>query len=127
MAGTRWVRLDVDYFKNPKVLRVGTRGALLHLVSICWSASQLTDGHIPATAVPMLCHEAGVPSTTPSRLVEASLWMPTEHDFYIKDYLDMNPSRGDIEAERERWRLRQREYRNRRMSQRDSPGNLPPT
>ena len=77
----------------------GSGGALLHLVSICWSASQLTDGHIPAAAVLMLCHEADVPKSTPARLVEAELWLPTGQDFYVKDYLEMNPSRGEIEEE----------------------------
>jgi hypothetical protein len=114
VAGTRWVRLDVDYFQNPKILAAPYDAVVLHLASICWCASQLTDGHIPVTAVPLLCSQAKVSRRAVTRAVTAGLWISTGGgDYYVKDYLDYQQSRGDVEAERERWRLRQQRKRDR--------------
>ena len=110
----RWVRLDVDYFSHPRAIAAGRDGRALHLASICWCGSQLTDGHIPAGAVPTLCQMAGVSRTAVGKVVAAGLWQPTDgHDFYVKDYLDRNPSKGEVEQEREGWRFRQQRKRNR--------------
>ena len=50
MSGTRWVRLDADYFRNPKVLAAGRDGRDLHLASICWmEGKDQLDGLIPAS------------------------------------------------------------------------------
>lgn len=114
MGGTRWIRLDVDYFTNPKCVAAGPDGRALHLASICWVGQHLTDGHIPATIVAMLCRQAGVTKRAADRLVDAGLWLPTEGDYYVKDYLEMNDSRAKTERTRENWRQRQRDFRNRR-------------
>ena len=111
MGGTRWVRLDVDYFTNPKCVQVGADGRSLHLASICWVGQHLTDGHIPGAVVPTLCRLAGVRRQTAAKLVTAGLWLPTEGDFYVKDYLELNESRAKTEQTREKWRQRQREFR----------------
>ena len=113
MAGTRWVRLDVDYFTNPKCVKVGPSGRQLHLASICWVGQHLTDGHIPGDVVPTLCRLAGVNHKSVDKLIAAGLWERTEQDFYVKDYLEMNTSRADTEREREMWRQRQRRFRDR--------------
>jgi hypothetical protein len=109
MAGNRWIRLDIDYFTNPKAIAAGVNGRLLHLASICWCGQQLTDGHIPAAAVGAIGQLAGLgPRATAvatQRLVVSGLWERTEHDFYVHDFLEANRSRGQIEAERERWKL----------------------
>ena len=112
MAGTRWIRLDVDYFTNPKTMSAGKDGRLLHLASICWVGQHLTDGHIPGDVAPILCRLAGVSQRAIHQTVNAGLWLPTEADYYIHDYLEHNSSRGDVERERESWRLRQKRRRN---------------
>ena len=116
MAGPRWVRLDVDYFHNPKALVAGRDGRDLHLASICWVGRYLTDGHIPADAVRAIAADAGVRNISPAveRVTAAGLWLPTEHDFYLKDFVEMNGSRADVEREREMYRQRQQRYRRRR-------------
>ena len=48
MAGTRWVKLDTSYLRNPKITALHPQALLLHLASILWTADQLQDGHIPA-------------------------------------------------------------------------------
>jgi hypothetical protein len=115
MAGTRWVRLDVDYFQNPKILAAGRNGRDLHLASICWCGQQETDGHVPATSIPTIAHMAGLnaraASAAVAKVVAAGLWQQTEHDYYVKDYLEMNRSRAAIERERELWKQRARKKR----------------
>ena len=114
MAGHRWVRLDVDYFQNPKTLAAGPGGRGLHLASICWSGRYLTDGHIPGAALPSLLGEAGVRRPAADRLVEAGLWVPNGDGFHIHDYTEMNSTRSEIESERISWRERQQRSRNRK-------------
>ena len=60
MAGTRWVRLDLEYFGNPKAQAAGLHGRAVHLAAICWSAAHLTDGRIPPEAMPRILADAGV-------------------------------------------------------------------
>lgn len=117
MAGAQWVRLDSGYWTNPKAVRAGKDGRALHLCSIAWCHQHLTDGHIPGDVVPTLCTLAGVrPAPTVERLLVVGLWLPAGPDYYVKDYLEMQQSRGDVEAERERWRERARRYRERRQA-----------
>jgi hypothetical protein len=112
MAGTRWVRLDVDYFRNPKTLAAGRDGRDLHLASICWVGAQLTDGVIPGAAVPMICRDAGVDGQAVGLAVAAGLWTPNGGASYeLHDFINMNGSRADVEREREAWRERQRRAR----------------
>src|SRR5262245_25796322 len=96
MAGPRWVRLDVDYFRNPKMQTVGLRGRALHLAGVCYCAAQLTDGHIPSTAVAGLLADAAVPRSTVDKLVAAGLWMPSPHGFVVHDFVAMNGTKADV-------------------------------
>lgn len=118
MAGNRWVRLDVDYFHNPKVVTAGRNGRDLHLASICWVGRYLTDGHIPGDVVPLIGSDAILTSDqrgrAVERAVEAGLWIPVGSGFDLKDFVEMNGSKADADREREQWRLRQKQYRSRR-------------
>lgn len=120
MAGSRWIKLDVDYFGNPKVLTAGHPGATLHVAAICWAGRYLTDGDIPLDAVPIIAHDAGVEprvtEQTLTRLVGAGLWIPTDTGFVLHDFAAMNLSRAEVERARKatrervaRWRERSRD------------------
>jgi hypothetical protein len=114
MAGTRWVRLDAGYFRNSKVLQAGRDGRALHLASICWSGGEESDGVIPPWALPTLLHDAGVPRRAVDALIAAGLWVPSENGvggWVIHDYLSLQPSREELEAERARWAKNKREWR----------------
>lgn len=119
MAGQRWVRLDVDYFRNPKILAAGRDGRDLHLASICWVGQQLTDGIIPAQAVPTIVHDAGVTRRAIDLAIEAGLWVPNGGaSFELHDYLEVNPSRAEYERDREQYLARQRRYNAKREGRR---------
>lgn len=111
MAGQRWVRLDADYFTNPKAQAAGLQGRALHLASICWSATHLTDGVIPVEMVPVLLQMSGVRRDAVDRVVTARLWIPVDNDYLIHDYTDMQPSRASVEESRKAAAERQSKWR----------------
>lgn len=115
MAGGRWVRLDVDYFHNPKVLTAGRNGRDVHLASICWMGRFENDGLIPDSAVRAIADEAGLTWRTRDAAVEAvvdaGLWIPVGCGFELKDYLESNPSKAQRQRERDATRARLQRYR----------------
>lgn len=108
---SRWVRLDADYFSNPRAVAAGLQGRALHLASICWSAQHLEDGMIPPAVIPTLLHQSGVRRGAVDRLVDTGLWIPIGECYEIKSYAEKNQSRAQVEQERERWKLRQQKRR----------------
>jgi hypothetical protein len=113
MAGTRWVKIDTSYLRNPKIVAVSTQAALLHLASILWTADQLTDGNIPRHVLPDLAHMARVArSSAPRRadeLVKAGLWESNSNGWHLHDFEAMNRQalRANVERQRREWRQRQ--------------------
>lgn len=114
MAGTRWVKIDTSYLRNPKLTAVSPQARLLHLASILWSADQLTDGHIPSRTLAELGQTASIePTWVPRRvkeLVEHGLWHRNGSGWVIHDFEVMNPQamRHKVEAQRKIWRDRHR-------------------
>ena len=114
MAGTRWIKLDVGYLRNPKITGLTPPARLLHLASICWCADQLTDGYIPRRTLTVLAREAGIGTTMAAakraeELEEAGLWERNGGTgWQVHDFVEMNPgaTRAGVEKERQRWRDR---------------------
>lgn len=117
MAGSRWVRLDADYFSNQKVLAAGRNARDLHLASMCWMGRHENDGLIPEAVVESIAAEAGLSwRTTPGAVdaaVRAGLWIPLGLGFELKDWLELNPSHAQRERDRAATRARQKRYRDR--------------
>jgi len=117
MAGSRWVRLDVDYFTNPKIMGLHPDARALHLASICWSAGQLTDGQIENRSLTYLGQIAHIDPKWVRRrarqLVDRGLWVITSAGWVIHDFETMNPQamRKMVESEREKWREQKRRQR----------------
>jgi hypothetical protein len=114
MAGTRWVKIDTSYLRNPKITAVSTHAVLLHLASILWTGDQLTDGHIPPHALPELGlaarvpHRTGVLDKRADELVKQHLWVPNGRGFELHDFAEMNRQalRSVVERQRQVWRDR---------------------
>jgi hypothetical protein len=105
------VKLDVDYFRNPKARAAGRDGRALHLASICHAGAQLTDGYLPDAGLSVLLAEAEVSRRAVSLVVDAGLWVPNGSGWVLHDYVEMNGSRHEalsriaIERDRKaRWR-----------------------
>jgi len=97
-----WANLDDQFPKHPKVLPLSDAAFRLHVAGICYCAQYLTDGVIDTDAIPLL-----VPRFKPrtlAELAERDLWLPHSEGYEIRDYLQWNRSREQVEAERERKR-----------------------
>lgn len=90
-----WLKVDDQFTDHPKVLALGKdrfAGIGLWVIGSCYAARFLTDGYIPATALPSgtrrLAH----------RLVDVGLWDHAPDGYRIHDYLDYQPNRVDALA-----------------------------
>jgi hypothetical protein len=110
MAGTRWVKVDTSYLRNPKITALSSQAVLLHLASILWTADQLTDGVIYDRTVTELAHAARIPKGQVARRVteleESNLWERNGVGWYLHDFEVMNRQamRAVVEGQRKAWR-----------------------
>lgn len=96
-----WTKLDDGFYMHPKIVAVGNAGAGLYCRALAYCAAHLTDGEVPAGVAAML---AGGEVDLLDRLVAVGLWRRVDDAYLIPDYLDLNPSRADVEERRERQR-----------------------
>jgi hypothetical protein len=113
-----WGRLDDKFYSHPKILAVGLAPAGLYSIGLSYSAAQLTDGHIPVSAV---TNFTGWKSAA-RRLVEGHLWEVAEGGWRVHDYLDWNPSREQVLGERQAAAVRKRASK-----QQPESGRIPAT
>lgn len=124
-----WIKLDDAILDNLKVCEVGPLGFAVHVAGIIFCARNLTDGKIPITRVGSLLDFSGVhidtanPIGLPAHgqprsmggnvvdiddivaaIVAAGLWHPIPGGYEINDYLEYNPSKAEVMAERDRIR-----------------------
>lgn len=94
-----WVRIDENFADHPKVERVGPLAAWLHVAALCYSSRHLTDGHIPKAKAVRLA-EIPDPAEHVSALLSEGIWVDNGTDYIIHDFLDYQPSRESVLAER---------------------------
>src|SRR5215469_12795788 len=87
--GQKWVRLDVGFTRNPKVLsllaeRDGYRAALVYICGLGYSGEQGSDGYIPRFALP---HIHGRPREA-QLLVTHRLWLENGTGWRIRDWAE---------------------------------------
>lgn len=113
-----WLRIDDRFHSNPKVLDAGNEAAGLYARALSFCAANLTDGHVPATWARQAGREAAIKA-----IGAAGLWRPIKKGdaFETKDaegelipvlspsdgyivpgYLEFNPSKLEVEADRNR-------------------------
>lgn len=102
-----WAKFDDKRHQNPKIRRVGLEASGLDCHGITYAAAMETDGFLDENVVEML---AGVKHWRKivAKLVVENRW---ERDnerggWWIHDYLEFNPSRDEIAAQREAWSSR---------------------
>lgn len=114
-------RVDVGFWDHPKAIAAGRDGRGLYLCAIGWARGQLTDGHIPATVLPLLAFKDGMPidsaAAASDRLVEVGLWERTANGWLIHDYAEHQQTASDIEHQRAQWRDRKTAQRGREAKQ----------
>ena len=119
-APQRWARLDVGYFRNPKIVPLSSASRLLHIASILYCAEELTDASIEPAATRLLAGSVPVEprylGPAISQLEASGLWVPTADGWHLNGFEERNAQamRAVVERERKLAAARQQRYRARR-------------
>lgn len=92
-----WVRLDDTFPDHPKVIGLTDTAFRCHVTALCYAGRYLTDGHIPTGALRLIGTRKAA-----QELEAANLWERTDHGWHIRDFLEYNPSKEEVETQRER-------------------------
>lgn len=105
-----WLKLAVNFPRHPKVAKAGPAAAWLAVCAMAYCREHLTDGMITAAVVPTLA-AVKKPLVLADKLVQVGLWHKTEDGFKINDFLKWNPSRAEVESNREKWKDKKKNQR----------------
>lgn len=94
-----WVKLDDGFADHPKIEAVGPAAAWLHVAALCYCAKHLTDGCIPKSKALRLA-DIRQPAAQIARLIDVGLWHDKGDHYAIHDYLEYQPTRASVEADR---------------------------
>jgi hypothetical protein len=116
-----WVRIDEEMTEHPKVASAGPVALAHHIAGLCYCNRNLTDGFIPERVARHLLDWSGVgvfgvptngekPLAGPGwdvdgelavgLLVDSGMWHRVGGGYRIHDYLDYQPSKAQVEADR---------------------------
>lgn len=101
--GMQWVRLDVTFPRNHKVLallglRDGHRSVTTYICGLAYSGEQGTDGFIPREALPLI---HGRPREA-DRLSDVGLWHEEAGGWRVNGWDEFQPSTDEMKARRVR-------------------------
>lgn len=105
-----WVKLDDRFPSHRKIALLSDRAFRLHVSAICWCAENLTDGRISERELTFVAKVRGLKATA-KELEGAGVWDRVDGGWAIHDYLDYNPSREQVHAERKKNAERQERFR----------------
>ncbi|MGH3094586.1 MAG: hypothetical protein ACRDMV_01130 [Streptosporangiales bacterium] len=121
-----WVRIDDSFYDHPKFAMLNALGITAWLTGLAYCNRNLTNGFVPAGAARRLfdCEGLGVYTGTftgedaepihgVEQLVEVGLWHEVNGGYQVHDYLEYQPSREQVLAEREKTAERVRRHRGR--------------
>jgi hypothetical protein len=111
-----WARIDDKFHSHPTLMVAGLDATGLFARAIAYCADYLTNGFVPRAWAEQQGGKKPV-----QKLIDAGLFIPVEGGVCIKDYLDWNPTRERVLADRER--ERGKKSRQRGMSPGESPGD----
>lgn len=116
-----WAKLDDRRHTNAKLRRAGLEAAGLDAYALTYCSANETDGFVDEAVVEML---AGVRNWRKivERLVDAGRWTVDESGsgWWLVNYLEFNPSHGDLESKRTSDRVRKESARNPRGTFKES-------
>ena len=98
-----WARLDDGFPLHRKARKAGPVGVALAVAGICYCSRQLTDGRIPKVDLEGVWPWSSLPlQETAALLVDVGVWHDRGDHYEVHDYLEYNPSREYVLAERDR-------------------------
>jgi len=89
-----YVKLEVDYPDNPRMIAAGEKAELLYIRALCLAKRTLSDGVIDARQIPRF-GLAGWKARA-DKLVEVGLWEATEQGFLIIGWADRHAAAEEI-------------------------------
>ncbi|MFD7416828.1 hypothetical protein [Kitasatospora purpeofusca] len=117
-----WVKLDDRFPSHRKVVLLSDKAFRLYVSALCWSSENLTEGRIADRELPVVTRVRGVKAAA-KELEEAGLWDREPSGWVIHDYLEYNPDRAKVQAEREAGKVRQQAWRNRKKAEKEAAHN----
>ncbi len=115
-----WIKLDVGFFEDSKVLAVSPGARLLFIASLLHAKHQMSDGLIPASTLGLLHYRTGSTDLAIEELVRAGLW---EHDvdgYRIPSFLKWNLPKSELDQRAAKRAERQRRWREGKTNATDS-------
>lgn len=109
-----WFKVDDNLAFHQKTLAAGNAAMGLWVRAGSWSGQTLSDGFVPDEMVKQL----GTRSQA-EKLVEVGLWRRLKTGFAFHEWDERQPTKAQVEADREAAKERQRISRERRRQQRD--------
>ena len=90
MSGRLFVKLDVDYPDNPKIISAGPMAELLYVRGLCLAKRTLSDGFIDSRQFARM----GIPDADAhaETLVANGLWRSVKNGYRIVGWLERNNS-----------------------------------
>ncbi len=105
-----WARLDDAMCFHEKVVEAGNAAVGVWVRLISWSSQHLTDGEVPEKVARLVAGESRGALAALERanlVLRRSQSNPKDPGVYvIHDYLEYNPSKAEVEAKREKDRVR---------------------
>jgi len=128
-----WFKIDDGFHCHTKVYAAGTAAVGLYVRCGSWVAQQATDGVIPQA----VARQYGTPKMIKA-LIASGMWHQPSHGcktcpavaagtYYIHQYLERNPSRAELDAERKAKAQRQQRWREGKRAGRDDTENDGPS
>ncbi|MHB9857669.1 hypothetical protein [Streptomyces sp. YIM S03343] len=117
-----WVKLDDRFPTHRKVALVSDRAFRLYVSALCWSSENLTEGKILDRELPLVARIRGVKAAA-KELEDARLWDRIEGGWVIHDFLEYNPDRARVQADRDANAARQKAFRERKRAEREAARN----
>lgn len=136
-----WVKIDDQFPEHPKVAQAGPLAMAMQVAGLCYCNRKLTDGFIPRSIARRLLdwqidgpdgkvYTVSVTSGMTGDdvtsewviglLVDAGIWHEVDGGYQIHDYHDYQPSKSDVEADREAARERMANLRAKRKQNKES-------
>jgi hypothetical protein len=96
-----WARVDDTLHSHPKAVDAGLEAMGLWVLALSYCGAYLTDGHVKRSAAARLAGDCL--TALADILVRVRLWEvhPSGDGWQVHDYLDFNPSREQVLAERD--------------------------
>lgn len=115
-----WFKVDDQLFAHQKWVGAPLRARGLWVTAGSWAASQPDDGFVPTHMLSMF----GANKKDAAELVRRGLWHEEEGGWRFHDWLDHQPSKGEVEERRRKEREKKRRQRSRGMETRDDQGQF---